>query len=98
MGEEAIADLYLLIERLFPAKGDPPGPSGFVNPRPAIPYLRDGTLRLLVSMGTDAAVRALRRLVTVHPDLPILPFELSRRKSRCDFRLGRHSPCEKSSR
>jgi len=29
-------------------------------------------------MGTEAAVRALRRLVVAHPDLPLLPFELSR--------------------
>ncbi|HYL33069.1 MAG TPA: hypothetical protein VEU53_07985 [Stellaceae bacterium] len=78
IGEEAIADLYLLMERLFPSKDDQPEPSGFVSPLQAIPYLRDGALRFLVSMGTEAAVRALRRLVTIHPDLPILPFELSR--------------------
>jgi hypothetical protein len=41
-------------------------------------------------MGTDAAVRALRRLVTVHPDLPILPFELSR--AEIAMRLKTWSP------
>jgi hypothetical protein len=90
IGEEAIAELYLLLERLFPSKDDPPGPSGFVHPLQAIPYLRDGALRLLVSMGTQAAVRALRRLVTTHPDLPILPFELSR--AEIAMRLKTWSP------
>jgi hypothetical protein len=90
IGEEAIADLYLLMERLFPSKNGERGPSGFVNPLEAIPYLRDGALRLLVSMGTEAAVRALRRLVTAHPDLPILPFELSR--AEIAMRLKTWSP------
>ena len=90
IGEEAIADLYLLMERLFPSKDDERGPSGFVSPLEAIPYLRDGAPRLLVSMGTEAAVRALRRLVTAHPDLPILPFELSR--AELAMRLKTWSP------
>ena len=90
IGEEAIADLYLLMERLFPSKDDQRGPSGFVSPLEAIPYLRDGAPRLLVSMGTEAAVRALRRLVTAHPDLPILPFELSR--AEIAMRLKTWSP------
>jgi hypothetical protein len=89
IGEEAIADLYLLMERLFPSKDDERGPSGFVSPLEAIPYLRDGAPRLLVSMGTQAAVRALRRLVTAHPE-PILPFELSR--AEIAMRLKTWSP------
>ena len=90
IGEEAIADLYLLMERLFPSKDDERGPSGFVSPLEAIPYLRDGAPRLLVSMGTEAAVRALRRLVIAHPDLPVLPFELSR--AEIAMRLTTWSP------
>ena len=90
IGEEAIADLYLLMERLFPSKDDGRGPSGFVSPLQAIPYLRDGAPRLLVSMGTEAAVGALRRLVTAHPDLPLLPFELSR--AEIAMRLKTWSP------
>ena len=90
IGEDAIADLYLLMERLFPSKGDERGPSGFVSPLEGIPYLRDGAPRLLVFMGTEAAVRALRGLVTVHPDLPILPFELSR--AEIAMRLKTWSP------
>ena len=78
------------MERLFPSKDDERGPSGFVSPLQAIPYLRDGAPRLLVSMGTEAAVRALRRLVTAHPDLPILPFELSR--AEIAMRLKTWSP------
>lgn len=90
LGEDAIADLYLLMERLFPSAADGPRPSGFVNPLQGIPYLRDGAPRLLVSMGTEAAVRALRRLVAAHPDLPLLPFELSR--AEIAMRLKTWSP------
>ena len=90
IGEEAIADLYLLMERLFPSQDDERAPSGFVSPFEAIPYLRDGALRLLAAMGTEAAVRALRRLVTAHPDLPLLPFELSR--AEITMRLKTWSP------
>jgi hypothetical protein len=90
LSEEEIADLYLLMERLFPSRDDPRGPSGFVSPLEAIPYLRDGAPRLLASIGTGAAVRALRRLVTAHPDLPLLPFELSR--AEIAMRLKTWSP------
>jgi hypothetical protein len=90
VGEEAIADLYLLMERLFPTQADQRGPSGFVSPLDAMPYLRDGAPRLLVSMGTEAAVRALCRLVAVRPDLPLLPFELSR--AEIAMRLKTWSP------
>jgi hypothetical protein len=90
LSEEEIADLYLLTERLFPSRDDLRGPSGFVSPLEAIPYLRDGAPRLLASMGTGAAVRALRRLVTAHPDLPLLPFELSR--AEIAMRLKTWSP------
>jgi len=90
IGEEAIADLYLLMERLFPSQGDQRGPAGFVNPLDAMPYLRDGAPRRLVSIGSEAAVRALRRLVAARPDLPILPFELSR--AEIAMRLKTWSP------
>ena len=82
------------MERLFPSKDDQRGPAGFVSPLEAMPYLRDGAPRLLVSMGTEAAVRALRRLVTAHPDLPILPFELSRAEIAMRLKTGRRSACE----
>lgn len=90
IGELAIADLYLLMERLFPSQVDQRGPAGFVNPLDAMPYLRDGAPRLLVSIGSEAAVRALRRLVAARPDLPILPFELSR--AEIAMRLKTWSP------
>ncbi len=90
LDEEAIADLYLLMERLFPSTDDERGPSGFVSPLEAIPYLRDGAPRYLVAMGTEAAVRALRRLVAARPDLPLLPFELSR--AEIAMRLKTWSP------
>ena len=43
-----------------------------------------------VAMGTEAAVRALRRLVAAHPDLQLLPFELSRAETA--MRLKTWSP------
>jgi hypothetical protein len=90
LGEEAIADLYLLMERLFPSGADGRGPAGFVAPQQGIPYLRDGAPRFLVSMGTEAAVSALRRLVAERPGLSILPFELSR--AEITMRLKTWSP------
>src|SRR5260370_31391383 len=78
------------MERLFPSNDDERGPFGFVSSVEAIPYLRDGAARHLVAMGTEAAVRALRRLVVAHPDLPLLPFELSR--AEIAMRLKTWSP------
>ncbi|MBN9560853.1 MAG: hypothetical protein J0H14_09025 [Alphaproteobacteria bacterium] len=78
IGADAIADLYLLMVRLFPLGTDPPPPSGFVSPRQMITSFRDGAVRCLAAMGTDAAVGALMRLVAERPDIPLLPYELSR--------------------
>lgn len=90
IGEEAIADLYLLMARLFPAERDPMGPSGFVGPFDTVPSLRDGAPRYLAAMGSEAAVRALRRLVAERPNTPLLPFELSR--AELEMRLKTWSP------
>ena len=76
--DEEIADLYLLIERLFPPENDPEGMSGFIGPLDMIPNLRDNTVRILAARGTEEAVRALRRLAAERPNRPLLPFELSR--------------------
>jgi hypothetical protein len=90
--EDAIADLYLLMARLFPPEDDRPPPSGFVSPLDSVPSLRDGAPRYLAAMGTEAAVRALRRLVAERPGTPLLPFELSR--GELSMRLKTWSPLD----
>lgn len=90
LDDEAIADLYLLMERLFPTENDPEGPSGFVSPLDSIPLLRDSVPRYLAAKGTGGAVRALRRLVVERPNIPLLPFELSR--AELSFRMKTWSP------
>jgi hypothetical protein len=52
--------------------------------------LRDDAVRCLAAMGTEAAVRALRRLVAERPNIPLLPFELSR--GELEMRLKTWSP------
>ncbi len=78
IGEEAIADLYLLLEQLFPPASDPVGSDGLVSPLDTIPDLRDGAPRYLADLGTEQAVQALRRLVAQRPERTLLAFELSR--------------------
>lgn len=90
IGADAIADLYLLMVRLFPPEADPGPASGFVGPLQMVTSLRDGAVRCLAAMGTEAAVRALRRLVAERPDIPLLPFELSR--GELEMRLKTWSP------
>ena len=52
--------------------------------------LRDGAVRCLAAMGTEEAVRALARLTKERPDIPLLPFELSR--GEAEMRLKTWSP------
>ncbi|WP_286839616.1 MULTISPECIES: hypothetical protein [unclassified Acidiphilium] len=90
IGARAVADLYLLMLRLFPPEADPKAPSGFVGPLDLIPDLRDGTVRYLAAMGTPESVQALRRLALERPNIPLLPFELSR--GEAEMRLKSWSP------
>ena len=90
IGADEIADLYLLMVRLFPPEADPGPASGFVGPLQMVSSFRDGAVRFLAAMGTDAAVRALRHLVAEKPDIPLLPFELSR--GELEMRLKTWSP------
>ena len=90
IGEEAIADLYLLMERLFPSEDGQEGPTGFVSPLDMIMSLRDAAPRYLAAKSTEGAVRALRRLVAERPNTPLLPFELSR--GELQLRLKTWSP------
>ena len=71
IGEEAIADLYLLMERLFP----PHKIQGSVRFRKSlshVPPLRDGAPRYL-AIGHRKAVRALRRLARSDPTRHFFP-------------------------
>jgi hypothetical protein len=90
IGADAIADLYLLMVRLFPSEADPGPASGFVGPLQMVTSLRDDAVRCLAAMGTEEAVRALRRLVAERPDIPLLPFELSH--GELEMRLKTWSP------
>jgi hypothetical protein len=90
IGAKAVADLYLLMARLFPPEADPMAPSGFVGPLDMLPSLRDGIVRYLAAAGTAESVQALMRLVAERPDIPLLPFELSR--GEAEMRLKTWSP------
>ena len=61
-----------------------------MGPLDMIPRLRDGAVRCLAAMGTEEAVGALMRLVAERPDIPLLPFELSR--GEAEMRLKTWSP------
>jgi hypothetical protein len=76
--------------RLFPPEADPRAPSGFVGPLDMLASLRDGTVRYLAATGTAESVQALMRLVAERPDIPLLPFELSR--GEAEMRLKTWSP------
>jgi hypothetical protein len=78
LGADAIVDLYLLVERLFPPASDPPPPSGFVSPRQMVTHLRDGIPEYLVNLASEDAIRALRRLAAAPPARPNMFFALSR--------------------
>ena len=61
-----------------------------MSPLDSIPLLRDSVPRYLAAKGTGGAVRALRRLVVERPNIPLLPFELSR--AELSFRMKTWSP------
>jgi hypothetical protein len=90
IGATAVADLYLLMVRLFPPEADSKAESGLVSPLDMVPYLRDGTVRYLAATGTAESVQALMRLAAARPDIPLLPFELSR--GEVEMRLKTWSP------
>jgi hypothetical protein len=79
--EDQLADLYILLERLFPRSDIPDHPSGkahYVGPLEQMGRLRDGLPRYLVASGTRQAVSALRRVAAALPQLDWLPFEITR--------------------
>ncbi|MGJ4950245.1 NACHT domain-containing protein [Bradyrhizobium sp. HKCCYLS20291] len=77
--EQQIAEIYVLLHRLFPVADDPKHNSGeahFVGPHEMVGHLRDGLISLLVSKGTHAAVHAMRWTIAELPKLVWLPFLL----------------------
>ncbi len=78
LSEREIADLYVLMARLFPPDKDAKRATGFVGALDSIGDLRDGAPRYLAGMGTEAAVEVLSELVAGHPELSSLPYERSR--------------------
>jgi len=77
--ERQIAELYVLLQQLFPQGSDPQhvdGEAHFVGPRESLAHLRDRILPQIVSKGTAAAVLAMRWIVSQLPNLNWLPFQL----------------------
>jgi hypothetical protein len=77
--EQQIAELYVLLQQLFPQGSDPEhvaGEAHFVGPRESLAHLRDEILPQIVNKGTAAAVRAMRWIVGQLPNLTWLPFRL----------------------
>lgn len=66
--EEQIADLYLLMVRLFPSKEDPPSPNGSVSPRQSVTYARGGLLTALEARANQPACDQFIRLTTELPE------------------------------
>ncbi len=77
LDEAAVADIYILLERLFPKQADPPIASGYVGPAFLVGLLRDGIPSYLVRQGTEASVTQLVRLSSVFPEQSWLEWELA---------------------
>lgn len=90
LSAEAIADLYLLVERLFPPSSDPAPPSGVVSLRQMITHLRDGIPEYLVRVASEDAIRSLNRLAAGPPARPNMFYAVSRAKM--NMRLKTWSP------
>ena len=70
-----------MAERKFPHTDDPNrlgGMAHWVGPREMVADLRDGVLRHIIELGTDAGLKTLREIVAQRPDLTWLPLQLSR--------------------
>jgi hypothetical protein len=81
LAEPALGDLYLWLERRFPHTDDPNRQSGiphWVGPREMVVDLRDGVLRHIIELGTDAGLKTLHEIIGQHPDLTWLPLQLSK--------------------
>jgi hypothetical protein len=77
LGEQQIADLYVLMMRLFPRHENAKPMTGFVGPLQGLEHLRDGIPHHFANVGTLASVEALRGLIVNHPEFGSLAFGLS---------------------
>lgn len=68
LGEEQLADLYLLLCRLFPRREDPEGEDDEVTQRQSVIDLRRGAINELASRSTEAACEQLIRLAQELPE------------------------------
>jgi len=77
LSERDIADVYVLTTRLFPRDENAEPATGLITAFDSIGQICDGIPRHLAGLGTEASVQVLRDLVADHPELSVLPYELS---------------------
>jgi hypothetical protein len=77
IGERDLAALYVLMARLFPPDAEADRATGFMRDVDSVGHLRDGIPRYLAERGTEAAVVALRELITRHSQFGHLAYQLS---------------------
>ncbi len=83
LDEEALADLYILLERLFPVATDPKHEGAyFVGPREAVSEFREQVLRELQERGTAESRRQFERLVETLKHVSWLKWALVYAKQR----------------
>lgn len=93
LDEQQLAQLYVLLERLFPRSNDPQhvaGQAHFVGPHESVAHLRDGLPRQIVVRGTIAAVEAMRLIIGQLPDFEWLRYQL--REAEQVMRIGTWCP------
>ena len=66
--EHQLAELYLLLDRVFAAEQDPPIQGGFVSPRQRIVHFRADVIQTLTARGTEEACRELLQLSEAMPN------------------------------
>jgi hypothetical protein len=93
MDEQQLAQLYVLLHRLFLPGNDPQHVAGqphFVGPHESVAHLRDTLPRQIVVRGTIAAVEAMRWIIGQLPDLEWLGYQL--REAEQVMRIRTWSP------
>jgi hypothetical protein len=77
--EEQLAELYVMLETLFPRPVKPKHPSGqahWVGPQESLDLIRDQIPRLIIAKGTPAAVDAMRSVASRLPQCDWLRFQV----------------------
>lgn len=79
--ERELAEIYVLLQKLFPPTQDPKHEAGkahFIGPDESIAHLRESVPRRIEAHGTPEAVAALRWVVAQLPELDWLSLNLQR--------------------